>query len=393
MNYIKNKLNSVSILGSTGSIGTQTLEICKELNIKVSAISGNKNINLLERQIRLFKPKIAAVLDESLALVLKNRIGDSFTKILSGQDGICEVATNYSSDMVVSAISGVAGLIPTSEAIKSGKNIALANKEVLVTGGKLITDLAKQKKVKLLPVDSEHSAIFQCLQANSNNNKNNVKKLILTASGGPFFSQNTTNFEQITPEEALKHPNWSMGKKISIDSATMINKGLEIIEAAHLFDFNIDNIGVIVHKESIIHSMIEFQDGSFIAQLSTPSMKIPIQYALTYPNHIKNTQSNIKNLDLVKLKNLSFYGINQDFFQNSINICKQAFKSGLSSCVILNSANEKAVELFLNNKIKFTDIIKIIKFSLEKFESPEITRLEQVELLDKKVKNNIENYI
>ncbi len=393
MNYIKNELNSISILGSTGSIGTQTLEVCKELNIKVSAISGNKNINLIEKQIRLFKPKIAAVLDEFLALILKNRVSDSFTKILSGKDGICEIATNYDSDIVVSAISGVAGLIPTAEAIKSGKNIALANKEVLVAGGKLITDLAKQKKIKLLPVDSEHSAIFQCLQANSNNNKENVKKLILTASGGPFFNLNITDFEQITPEEALKHPNWSMGKKISIDSATMINKGLEIIEAAHLFNFNIDNIDIIVHRESVIHSMIEFQDGSFIAQLSTPSMKIPIQYALTYPNHIKNQKNNIKILDLIKLKKLSFHEINQDFFKKSINTCKQAFKSGLSSCVVLNSANEKAVELFLNHKIKFTDIIKIIKSSLEKFESSKITKLEQVELLDKKVKNSIENYV
>ena len=286
MNNINNRLRSVSVLGSTGSIGTQTLEICKDLDIKVSAISGGKNINLLENQIRLFRPKVAAVRDESLAKILRDRVRDVSTKILSDQDGICEVATNRDSDIVVSAISGVAGLIPTVEAIKAGKNIALANKEVLVTGGKLVTDLAKQKKVQILPVDSEHSAIFQCLKSSSS--KKDVKKLILTASGGPFFNKNITNFEHITPEEALQHPNWSMGKKITIDSATMINKGLEIIEAAHLFDFDIENIDVIVHKESIVHSMIEFQDGSIMAQMAVPDMKIPIQYALTYPEHIQS---------------------------------------------------------------------------------------------------------
>lgn len=390
MNNINNRLRSVSVLGSTGSIGTQTLEICKDLDIKVSAISGGKNINLLENQIRLFRPKVAAVRDESLAKILRDRVRDVSTKILSDQDGICEVATNRDSDIVVSAISGVAGLIPTVEAIKAGKNIALANKEVLVTGGKLVTDLAKQKKVQILPVDSEHSAIFQCLKSSSS--KKDVKKLILTASGGPFFNKNITNFEHITPEEALQHPNWSMGKKITIDSATMINKGLEIIEAAHLFDFDIENIDVIVHKESIVHSMIEFQDGSIMAQMAVPDMKTPIQYALTYPEHIQN--KNLKNnLDIFSCQSLSFCEVNQDLFKKSIDLCKQSFKNNLASCVVLNAANEKAVELFLNHKIKFTDILKIIEFSLEKFEFPDITRFEQIEQLDNKTREYIQNYI
>ena len=344
----------------------------------------------MENQIRLFRPKVAAVRDESLAKILRDRVRDVSTKILSDQDGICEVATNRDSDIVVSAISGVAGLIPTVEAIKAGKNIALANKEVLVTGGKLVTDLAKQKKVQILPVDSEHSAIFQCLKSSSS--KKDVKKLILTASGGPFFNKNITNFEHITPEEALQHPNWSMGKKITIDSATMINKGLEIIEAAHLFDFDIENIDVIVHKESIVHSMIEFQDGSIMAQMAVPDMKIPIQYALTYPEHIQN--KNLKNnLDIFSCQNLSFCEVNQDFFKKSIDLCKQSFKNNLASCVVLNAANEKAVELFLNHKIKFTDILKIIEFSLEKFEFPDITRFEQIEQLDNKTREYIQNYI
>ncbi len=370
---------NISVLGSTGSIGTQTLEVAKELEIKVHALTANENIDLLEEQIRTFRPEIAAVANEEKAKILKEKVKDTSTKILAGEEGICQAATDKNAGTVVAALCGISGLVPTSEAIKSGKNIALANKEVLVTGGKIIKKMAKEKGVSLLPVDSEHSAIFQCLQGVRS--KNDLKKLVLTASGGPFFSKTKNELEKVTLKQALNHPSWSMGKKISVDSATMMNKGFEIIEAAHLFDVSTDNIDVVIHRQSVVHSMIELKDGSVIAQMAVPSMKLPIQYALTFPHH---EPCAVESLNLSKFKELTFFEPDYETFE-SINLCKKAFEEDL--CVVLNAANEKAVELFLKEKIKFLDIIKLIKEALEEFKNAEKpTTINEIIGLDKKVK-------
>ena len=363
---------NIAVLGSTGSIGTQTLEVAKNLNIKVNAISGNKNISLLERQAREFKPDIIAVFDEKNAKELKENIKDICVKVVCGIDGLCEISSLSKSDTVVTAVSGMIGLKPTIAAIKSKKDIALANKETMVAGGNLVMALAKENKVKILPVDSEHSAIFQCLQ--SCHSKKDLKKLILTASGGPFFGKTKEELKKVTLKDALKHPNWSMGAKITIDSATMMNKGLEIIEAVHLFDMPEDKIDVIIHRESIIHSMIEYKDGSVLAQMGIPIMKLPIQYALTYP---ERKTSNTDSLDLLKIKNLSFYPPNEDVFE-SINICRKAVKQGGNKPVIVNSANEEAVGMFLRNKINFTNITEVVKACEKHFDYEEINSIEQI---------------
>ncbi len=375
----------ISVLGSTGSVGVQALEVAKDLKLEVAGIAANKNIDLLEKQIRIFKPKLAAIYDENLYPVIKKRISDTSTKILSGADGVSEVAATYPSEIVVSAISGISGLFPTVEAIKAKKNIALANKETLVSGGDLVTKLAKLKKVKLFPVDSEHSAIFQCLQGISN--KKSLEKLILTASGGPFFGKSLKELENISPNQALKHPTWNMGEKISIDSATMMNKGLEVIEAAYLFETSVENIDVLIHPQSVIHSMVELKDGSVLAQMAVPSMKLPIQYALTYPNH-KECKS--EKLDLAKYNSLSFFKP-ASWGLRAINICKKAFKIGGNACTIINSANEYAVKLFLGGKVKFTDIFKIIEASLNSIEHGKLSDFEEIKKIDEQVKNYIEN--
>lgn len=374
---------NISVLGSTGSIGTQTLEVAKELEIKVHALTANENIDLLEEQIRTFKPEIAAVANEEKAKILKEKVKDTSTKILAGEEGICHAATAKNAGTVVAALCGISGLVPTSEAIKSGKNIALANKEVLVTGGKIIKKMAKEKGISLLPVDSEHSAIFQCLQGVRS--KNDLKKLILTASGGPFFGKTKDELETVTLKQALNHPSWSMGKKISIDSATMMNKGFEIIEAAHLFDVSTDDIDVIIHRQSVVHSMIELKDGAVIAQMAVPSMKLPIQYALTFPHH---EPCAVESLNLSKFKELTFFEPDYETFE-SINLCKKAFEEDL--CVVLNAANEKAVELFLKEKIEFLDIIKLIKNAIEDFKNTKKpTTISEIITLDKKVKKQTE---
>ena len=346
-----------------GSIGTQTLEVARELGIKISSLSANKNISLLEKQIREFKPNTAAVFDEKFAKELKQKVKDTSTKILSGTDGLCEAACCESSDCVVTAVSGMIGLEPTIQAIKAKKDIALANKETLVAGGNLVMSLASKQGVKILPVDSEHSAIFQCMQGCEN--KNNISKLILTASGGPFFGKSKKDLQTVTVKDALNHPSWSMGAKITVDSATMMNKGLEIIEAVHLFGVQESDIDVVIHRESIIHSMIEFVDGSVIAQMGTPSMKTPIQYALTYPERFK---SSVNPLNLSKIKNLSFFEPDTDTFE-AINLCRKAIRENSCAPIVLNAANEEAVELFLSGKIKFCDIIPAVKAAVNNFEN------------------------
>ena len=354
---------NLSVLGSTGSIGTQTLSVARELGIKISSLSANKNIFLLEEQIREFKPDVAAVFDEKYAKELKEKVKDTPTKILSGTYGLCEAARYKTADCVVTAVSGMIGLEPTIAAISAKKDIALANKETLVAGGNLVMNLASENNVKIFPVDSEHSAIFQCMQGCKD--KKNISKLILTASGGPFFGKSKKEFQSVSIKDALNHPSWSMGAKITVDSATMMNKGLEIIEAVHLFDISENNIDVVIHRESIVHSMIELMDGSIIAQMGTPSMKTPIQYALTYPERFK---SSVPTLNFSKIKNLSFFEPDYSTFE-AMNICREAIRKNAAQAIILNAANEEAVKLFLNEKITFCEIIDAVKAALDEFKN------------------------
>ena len=352
-------MKKISILGSTGSIGTQTLEVVDITNdYKVCALSAHSNVDLLEKQIRKYKPVVVSMTNENAAKDLKVRVADTPVKVLSGIDGVCECAAYEEAETVVTAIVGIAGLKPTLSAISCGKRIALANKETLVTAGEIVKKQANLHNVKILPVDSEHSAIFQSI---SNQGKF-LNKIIITASGGPFFGKTYTELENVTPEMALKHPNWSMGAKITIDSATLVNKGLEIIEAMHLFDLPADKIHPVVHRESIIHSMVEFCDGSIIAQMGVPDMKLPISYALSYPDR---TVPVCKSLDLVSIGKLTFYDVDNDTFP-AISLAKKAASSGGVMCAIYNGANEASVEMFLNGKCRFTDITKYIEKAMEK---------------------------
>ncbi|KPU28181.1 1-deoxy-D-xylulose 5-phosphate reductoisomerase [Caloranaerobacter sp. TR13] len=353
-------MKNVSILGSTGSIGTQTLEVINELeDFNIVGLSANKNIDLLEKQALKYKPQIVAVYDENRAKLLREKLKIHNIKVVSGMEGLIEVATEKQSDIVLTSVVGMIGLLPTLEAIKSGKIIALANKETLVTAGEIVMAEAKKNNINIIPVDSEHSAIFQSLRSGA---KEEVSKIILTASGGPFRGKKLNDLKNVSVFDALKHPNWSMGRKISIDSATLMNKGLEVIEAKWLFDVNIENIEVVVHPQSIIHSMVEFIDGSIIAQLGVPDMKIPIQYALTYP---ERKYSNIKKLKLTEIKELTFEEPDLDTFP-CLKFAFEAIKHGGTMPSVLNAANEIAVELFLERKIQFLDIPKLIEKAMSK---------------------------
>jgi len=356
MEYLMKK--TLTILGSTGSIGRQTLEVADHLGIKVRALGADRNVDLLEEQINKFKPEMVALYDENAAQELKSRLSNAKIKILHGIEGQIEIARESSADIIVTAIAGQAGLEPTLAALETGKRIALANKEPLVCAGELVMQTAKKHGAEIIPVDSEHSAIFQCLASEV---QKNVKKIILTASGGPFRGMTCDELEKITPEQALKHPNWNMGKKITIDSATLMNKGLELIEAMHLFGMDPDQIEVIIHPESIIHSMVEFADGSTIAQLSNPDMRQPIQYALTYPDRLPSLTSQ---LDLMTIKSLTFEKPDLEAFP-CLRLAYEAAKKGTHACATLNDANEKAVELFLNHKISFNEIPEYIKEALK----------------------------
>ena len=372
-----NMMKTVAILGSTGSIGRQTLEVVEHLGLSISALSADRNIDLLEEQIRKFKPMFVSVYNIDAAFELTSRISDTITTVLPGLSGQIAVARESNADVIVTAIAGQAGLEPTLAALKTGKRIALANKEPLVCAGDLVMQTAKEHGAEIIPVDSEHSAIFQCLAgqmhkadppAHSNHSgssvsvsKPHIKKLILTASGGPFRGMSRKHLEDITPEQALKHPNWDMGTKITIDSATMMNKGLELIEAMHLFNMSPDDIEVVVHPESIVHSMVEFADHSTIAQLSNPDMRQPIQYALTYPSRVPSLT---RPLDLTELGTLTFEKPDMDAFP-CLRLAYEAARKGQNACAILNQANEEAVELFLSRKIKFNDISTYIENALE----------------------------
>lgn len=352
-------IQNISILGSTGSIGTQTLDVVDKLHLNVTALTANSNVKLMEEQIRKYKPQIAVLFDESKAKELKLAVKDTNTKVLGGMDGLISAATEKSLELVLNSVVGMVGLLPTIAAANAKKDIALANKETLVTGGHLVTDAVKKNNVRLLPVDSEHSAIFQCLQGKPNNKA--LKKLILTASGGPFFGKTKEELKNVTVEQALNHPNWSMGAKITIDSATMMNKGLEIIEASRLFDVEGDRIDVVVHRESIIHSLVEYDDNSVIAQLGLPDMRIPIQYAVTYPNRYESPVGELKLADIAKM---TFFEPDYKTFE-CLTACKKALDIGGTATAVVNGANEEANALFRQGKISFLEIGNLVTQSLE----------------------------
>ena len=352
-------MKGIALLGSTGSIGTQSLDVCRMHGYRVVCLTANRRVDLMEAQIREFRPDLVSMMDPVAADDLRTRVADTGTKVLSGMDGLIECATYSSADTVLNAVVGMVGLQPTLAAIQAKKTLALANKETLVAGGHLVTNTAKAYGVDILPVDSEHSAIFQCLQGSPE--KGAVKKLILTASGGPFFGKTLAELENVTAADALKHPNWDMGAKITIDSATMMNKGLEFIEAKWLFDMPIDAIDIVVHRESVVHSAIAYQDNSVIAQLGVPDMRIPIQYALTYPRRLP---SPVQELSLVDYGKLTFYAPDYDTFR-CINVCKDAIAAGGLRPAAAKGANEESVRLFLNGKIKFTDIAVLNRAAME----------------------------
>ncbi|NMA67645.1 MAG: 1-deoxy-D-xylulose-5-phosphate reductoisomerase [Clostridiaceae bacterium] len=352
-------VKGLSILGSTGSIGVQALEVCENLNINVVSLAANKNVKLIEQQIRRFKPKVAALFDEKAAEELKIAVKDTNTKILKGIEGIKEAVIHSDADTVLTSVVGISGLIPTMAAVEAGKNIALANKETLVTAGALVMKAVKEKGVTLFPVDSEHSAIFQCLQGNR---KEDVSRIILTASGGPFRGYTFEELKNVTIEQALNHPNWSMGSKITIDSATLMNKGLEVIEAMWLFDIPITDIEVVVHPQSIIHSMVLYKDGSVMAQLGAPDMRIPIQLALTWP---KRTENNFNKFNFYELSALTFEKPDMKNFK-ALKLAFEAAKIGGTMPCCMNAANEVAVELFLQGRITFLQISELIEQVMNK---------------------------
>lgn len=381
------KTEKISILGSTGSIGTQALDVCDKMGYEVTALSAGKNVDLIEKQIRKYRPKVAAMADEAAAKELKERVKDTDTKVFGGKEGVCLCAAEKTADTVLNSVVGMAGLEPTLTAIKKKKKIALANKETLVAGGSLVTKTAKEYGVDILPVDSEHSAIFQCLQ--SMNKKEQLKSIILTASGGPFFSKTADELKDVTVENALKHPNWSMGAKITIDSATMMNKGLELIEAVWLFDVSPDDVDIVVHRQSVVHSLIEYVDNSVIAQLGVPDMKIPIQYALTYPDRF---ESDVKRLSLADFQTLTFYKPDYDTFR-CINICRNAINKGGLYPAAANGANEAANYLFRTGKIGFLDIAQLVGEATDNAKSKDNYNLADVLDADRAARDYVYNAV
>lgn len=352
-------MKSINLLGSTGSIGVQTLDVARAHGYKIEALTAHSSVDVLEKQIREFKPRYAALVDEAAAADLKIRVADLPVKVLSGLEGVCFCAAEGEGNITLNSVVGMAGLKPTVDAINAGKTIALANKETLVAGGKLVTDAAKKNGVDILPVDSEHSAIFQCLLGKPRNSA--LKRIILTASGGPFFGKTAEELKTVTLADALKHPSWSMGQKITIDSATMFNKGLELIEAVWLFDVDPDMIDIVVHRESIVHSLIEYDDNSVIAQLGHPDMRLPIQFAITYPDRFESPE---KQLDLWEVGNLTFYKPDYETFP-CMDICRNAIKKGGLYPAAVNCANEEANLLFREGKISFCDIPVLIERAAE----------------------------
>lgn len=375
----------ISVLGSTGSIGTQTLEIVRyNQDIEITALAAGSNVELLEKQVREFHPKTACLWDEKAAAELKVRIADLEVKVVSGLEGLIEAATEPEAQIVVTAIVGMIGIRPTIAAMEAGKDIALANKETLVTAGHLIMPLAKQFGVQILPVDSEHSAIFQALHGEK---REQIHKLLITASGGPFRGKKIADLEKVTLEDTLKHPNWVMGQKITVDSATLVNKGLEVMEARWLFDVDLDHIQVVVQPQSIIHSMVEFEDGAVMAQLGTPDMRLPIQYALCYPDRrfLKGDR-----LDFHMLKQITFEEPDRKTFKG-LPMAVEAARAGGSMPTVFNAANELAVRKFLQKKISFLDIYEIIGQSMSRHTAVKDPDLDQILEIEKETYRWIES--
>ncbi len=376
-------MKKISIIGSTGSIGTQTLEVCDNLkNVQIMGLSANNNVKLAEEQIRKFRPRLFAMVSEEGAKALKTAVADTDTKVITGKDCMSEISTMEEIDTVVTSVVGIAGLKPTMDAINAGVNIALANKETLVTAGSIVMDAARKRNVSILPVDSEHSAIFQSIGCEK---KDSINRLIITASGGSFYGKKADELENVTVKDALNHPNWSMGQKITIDSATLMNKGLEVIEAHWLFDIDYDNIDVVIHRESIIHSLVEFKDMSVIAQLGLPDMKLPIHYALCYPQRVP---SNVKQLNLWDIGKLTFAKPDYDTFK-CLSLAIDAGRQGGTMPTVLNGANEVAVELFLKGKIKFNDIMRIVENSLNNHKNVLKPNLDDIIYTDKCVREEV----
>ena len=369
-------MKKIAILGSTGSIGTQTVDILPSIDAEVVALTTNRRINLLEEQARALHPKMVCAMDESAAKELKIKLADTDIEVLTGMDGLIACAAESGADIVVTAVVGMVGLLPTMAAIKAGKDIALANKETLVCAGGLVMSAAKQYGVRILPVDSEHSAIFQCVQAAYGYP---IDKFRLTASGGPFFGKKIEEMRGMTREQALAHPNWSMGAKITIDSATMMNKGLELIEAMWLYDLPPEDIEIVVHRESIVHSAVEFADGAVIAQLGLPDMRLPIQLALTWPQRVP---CKVPRMSLAEVAKLTFYAPDYEAFP-ALNLAKHAASLKGDRGAVLNGANEAAVGLFLNDKIGFTDIAERVAYALDTIPYKKDITLDDVLAADK----------
>ncbi len=362
---------TVSVLGSTGSIGTQALEVCEKHGLKVAALAAHSSVDMLEAQARKFKPSVVCIYNEDKYTELRGRLADTGIRVLCGMEGLCEIAAMQETDIVLNSVVGMVGLLPTLTAINAGKDIALANKETLVAGGELVMSLAAEKGVKIYPVDSEHSAIFQCLQGNK---REQLSKVILTASGGPFFGNTYDELRSVTKEQALHHPNWDMGNKITIDSATLMNKGLEFIEAKWLFDLEPEQIEIVVHRQSVVHSAVEYNDYSVIAQLGVPDMKIPIQYALLYPNRVECPTGR---LSLTDYGSLTFEKPDIETFK-CLSAAIEAIKRGGAYPCLVNSANEEAVKAFLGDEIDFIQIGEIVSAVLDTFEPSQITSYEDV---------------
>lgn len=369
-------MKKLSLLGSTGSIGTQALQVVQNLREQgekweVAALAARSSVNRLEEQARKFHPEVVAVFDEGAALSLRQSLRDTDIQVLSGMEGLCEAAAWPEADLTLNAVVGMVGLQPTLAALQAGKALALANKETLVAGGAIVMEAARKRNLSILPVDSEHSAIFQCLQGCPE--RGALKKLVLTASGGPFFGRSRQELAGVTREQALRHPNWDMGAKITIDSATMMNKGLEVMEASWLFDLPEHRIEVVVHRESVIHSMVEYQDNAVVAQLGVPDMAVPIQYALTYPRRMPSPAGE---LDLCALGKLTFYPPDREAFP-CLELCREALRRGGLVPAAANGANEQAVALFLEGKIGFLDIPRLVEAAMAR-QAPGVVTLETV---------------
>ena len=377
---------TVSILGSTGSIGTQSLEVCEKHGLRVAALAAHSSVEALEQQIRKYKPSYACIYNEDKYIDLKSRIGDMNVRLLTGMDGLCTLASLDEADIILNSVVGMVGLLPTLTAISAGKDIALANKETLVAGGELVMKAAADRGVRIYPVDSEHSAIFQCLQGNK---RSQLSKIILTASGGPFFGRSYNELKTVTKAQALHHPNWDMGNKITIDSATLMNKGLEFIEAKWLFDLAPDQIEIVVHRQSVVHSAVEYNDYSVIAQLGVPDMKIPIQYALLYPDRVSCPTGRLSLTDYGKL---TFEKPDYATFK-CLSAAIEAIKRGGAYPCLVNSANEEAVRAFLHDEIEFIEIGEIVSSVLDKFDMSDIRTYDDVMKSDKAAREYVRKHI